>query len=75
MPHVVFVYTTTVQKTIGSTAFFRLYAGESQHPIDLFSRNFRSEVADVKTELSENLYEVDSHAQMTMGKEQRRQKE
>ena len=35
----------------------------------------RLELGEMGTELNEKLYEVHSHAQMTMGKEQRRQKE
>ena len=79
LPHGVFVYNTTVHRTTGTTPFSMLYAREAQYPIDLFfpkpPGDFRSEVDDLGTELNEKLYEVHSHAQLTMGKEQRRQKE
>ena len=36
LPNVVFVYNTTVHKTIGTTPFSMLYGHEAQNPIDLF---------------------------------------
>ena len=50
---------------------------ETEYPIDLFYPkplgDPRLELVEVGTALSDNLYEVHRHAQITMGKEQRRQ--
>ena len=79
LPQFVFVYNTTVHRTTGTTPCSMLYAQEAQYPIDLFfpkpPGDSRSEVSDLGTELNEKLYDVHSHAQLTMGREQRRQKE
>ena len=79
LPHVVFVYNTTVHKTLGTTPFSMLFAREAQYPIDLYflkpPGDPRRELSESGAELNERLYEVHSHAQLTMGKEQRRQKE
>ena len=52
---------------------------EAQYPIDLFypkpPGNPRLELGKVGAALSDNLFEVHSHAQLTMGKEQLRQKD
>ena len=56
-----------------------LYGREAQYPNDLFypkpPGDPRFELGEVGTALSEKLYEVHRHAQITMGKEQRQQKE
>ena len=72
------MYNTTVRKILGKIPFLMLYGKEAQNPIDL---NFpkppndpRLKLGEVSSHLSEKLYEVHSHAQMSMGKEQRRQK-
>ena len=79
LPYVTFVYNTTVHQTIGTTPFSMLYGKEAQYPFDLYypkpPGDPRLELGQMGTELNEKLYEVHSHAQMTMGKEQRRQKE
>ena len=79
LPHVNFVYNTTVHKTLGTTPFSMLYGREAQYPIDLFypkpPGDPRLELGEVGAELSDKLFEVHSHAQLTMGKEQRRQKD
>ena len=79
LPHVIFVYNTTIHKTLGTTPFSMLYGREAQYPIDLFypkpPGDPRLELGEVGAELSDKLFEVHSHAQLTMGKEQRRQKD
>ena len=55
------------------------YGREAQYCIDLFypkpPGDPRLELGEVGAELSDKLFEVHSHAQLTMGKEQRRQKD
>ena len=79
LPHVVFVYNTTVHRTTGTTPFSMLFGKEAQYPIDLYypkpPGDPRLELSEPAAELNEKLYEVHEHAQMTMGKEQRRQKD
>ena len=56
-----------------------LYGREAQYPIDLFypkpPGDPRLELGEVGAGLSDKLFEVHSHAQLTIGKEQRRQKD
>ena len=79
LPHVNFVYDTTVHKTLGTTPFSMFYLREAQYPIDLFypkpTGDPRLEIGEVGAALIDKLYEVHSHAQLTIGKEQRRQKD
>ena len=79
LPLVNFLYHDTVHKTLGTTPFSMLYGREAQYPIDLFypkpPGDPRLELGEVGAALSDKLYEVHSHAQQTLGKEQRRQKD
>ena len=74
LPHVTFEYNTTVRKTLGTTPFSMLYGREPQYPIDLFYSKPPGdpclELGEIGAALSDKLYEVHSHAQLTMGKEQ-----
>ena len=36
MPHITFVYNTTVHRTIGTTPYSMLFGKKAQYPIDLF---------------------------------------
>ena len=64
------MYNTTVHKTLGTTPFSMLYRTEAQYPIDLFypkpPGDPRLDLGEVGAALSEKLYEVHSHAQLTM---------
>ena len=79
LPYVTFVYNTTVHRTIGTTPYSMLFGKEAQYPIDLFypkpPGDPRLVLGEDGLELNEKLYEVHSHAQATMGKEQRRQRD
>ena len=79
LPYVTFVYNTTVHRTIGTTPYSMLFGKEAQYPIDLFypkpPGDPRLVLGEDGSELNEKLYEVHSHAQATMGKEQRRQRD
>ena len=79
LPYVTFVYSTTIHRTIGTTPYSMLLGKEAQYPINLFyskpPRDPRLMLGEDGLELNEKLYEVHSHAQATMGKEQRRQRD
>ena len=79
LPHGVFVYNTTVLRTKGTTPLSMLFGKEAQYPIDLYypkpPGDPRLELSEPAAELNEKLCEVHEHAQMTFGKEQRRQKD
>ena len=79
LPYITFVYNTTVHRTIGATPYSMIFGREAQYPIDLF---IPKPLGDLKLKLGENaeklnerLYETHREAQMTMGTEQRRQRE
>ena len=79
LPYVTFVYNTTVHRTIGTTPYSMLFGKEAQYPIDLFYSkppgDPRLVLGEDGLELNEKVYEVHSHAQATMRKEQRRQRD
>ena len=79
LPYVTFVYNTTVHRTIGTTPYSMLFGKEAQYHIDLFypkpPGDPRLVLGEDGLELNEKLYEVHSHAQATMGKEQPRQRD
>ena len=74
-----FVYNTTVHRTIGATPYSMIFGREAQYPIDLFvpkpPGDPRLKLGEHAEELIERLYEIHREAQMTMGTEQRRQRE
>ena len=79
VPYITFVYNITVHRTIGATPYSMTFGREAQYPIDLFvpkpPGEPRIKLGDNAEELNERLYEIHREAQMTMGSEQRRQKE
>ena len=79
LPYVTFVYNATVQRTICTTPYSMLIGKEAQYPIDLFYSkppgDPRLVLGEDGLELNEKMYEVHSHAQATMGNEQRRQRD
>ena len=79
LPFITFVYNTTVHRTIGATPYSMIFGREAQYPIDLFvpkrPGDPRLELSEHGEELNERLYEIHREAQMTMGSEQRRQRE
>ena len=79
LPYITFVYNTTVHRTIGATPYSMIFGREAQYPIDLFvpkpPGDLRYKLGDNAEELNERLYEIHREAQMTMGSEQRRQRE
>ena len=79
LPYITFVYNTTVHRTIGATPYSMIFGREAQYPIDLFvpkpPGDPRLKLGEHAEELNERLYEIHREAQMTMGTEQRRQRE
>ena len=79
LPYITFVYNTTVHRTIGATPYSMIFGREAQYPIDLFVPKTpgdpRLKLGEHAEELNERLYEIHREAQMTMGTEQRRQRE
>ena len=79
LPYNTFVYNTTVHRTIGATPYSMIFGREAQYPIDLFvpkpPGDPRLKLGEHAEELNERLYEIHREAQMTMGTEQRRQRE
>ena len=79
LPYITFVYNTTVHRTIGATPYSMIFGREAQYPIDLFvpkpPGDPRLKLGENAEELNERLYEIHREAQMTMGAEQRRQRE
>ena len=79
LPYITFVYNTTVHRTIGATPYSMIFGREAQYPIDLFvpkpPGDPRLKLGEHAEELNERLYEIHTEAQMTMGTEQRRQRE
>ena len=73
------MYNTTVHRTIGATPYSMIFGREAQYPIDLFvpkpPGDPRLELGENAEKLNERLYEIHREAQMTMGTEQRRQRE
>ena len=73
------MYNTTAHRTIGATPYSMIFGREVQYPIDLFVTkppgDPRLELGDNAEELNEHLYEIHREAQITMGSEQRRQRE
>ena len=74
-----FLYNTTVHRTIGATASTRIFGREAQYPIDLCVPKApgdpRMNLGESAGKLNERLYEIHREAQITMGTEQRRQRE
>ena len=79
LPYNTFVYNTTVHRTIGATPYSMIFRREAQYPIDLFvpkpPGDPRLKLGENAEELNERLDETHREAQMTMGSEQRRQRE
>ena len=79
LPYFTFVYNTTVRRTIGATPYSMIFGRETQYPIDLFVQkppgDPRLKLGENAEDLSERLYEIHREAQMTMGSEQRQQRE
>ena len=79
LPYITFVYNTTVHRTIGATPYSMIFGREAQYPIDLFvpkpPGDPRLKLGEHAEELNERLYEIHREAQMTMGPEQRRQRD
>ena len=73
------MYNTTVHRTIGATPYSLIFGREAQYPIDLFvpkpPGDPRLKLGENAEELNERIYEIHREAQMTMGSEQRRQRE
>ena len=70
---------TTVDPTIGATPYSLIFGRETKYPKDLFvpkpPGDLRLKLGENAEELNERLYETHREAQMTMGTEQRRQRE
>ena len=79
LPYITFVYNTTVHRTIGATPSSMIFGREAQYPIDLFvpkpPGDPRLKLGEHAEELNERLNEIHREAQMTMGTEQRQQRE
>ena len=79
LPYITFVYNTTVHRTIGATPYSMIFGREAQYPIDLFvpkpPGDPRLKLGENAEELNERFFEIHREAQMTMGTEQRRQRE
>ena len=79
LPYITFVHNTTVHRTIGAKPYSMIFGMEAQYPIDLFVPNSpghpRLKSGENAEELNERLYEIHREAQMTMGSDQRRQRE
>ena len=79
LPFITFVYNTTVHRTIGATPYVMIFGREAQYPIDLFvpkpPGDPRLKLGENAEALNECLYEIHREAQITMGTEQRRQRE
>ena len=79
LPYITYVYNTTVHRTIGATPYSMIFGREAQYPIDLFvpkpPGDPRLKLGEHAEELNERLYEIHREAQLTMGTEQRRQRE
>ena len=79
LPYITFVYNTTVHRTIGATPYSMIFGREAQYPIDLLVPKPPGDpilkLGEHAEELNERLYEIHREVQMTMGTEQRRQKE
>ena len=78
-PYFLFVYNTTVHRTIGATPYSMLFGRESKYPIVLFvpkpPGDRRLRLSENAEELNERLYEIHRDAQITMGTERKRQGE
>ena len=79
MPYITFVYNTTVHRTVGATPYSMIFGREAQYPIDLFVPKLpgdpRLNLGENAEELNERLYEIHRGAQITIGTEQRRQRD
>ena len=79
MPFVTFLNNTTVQGTIGATPYSMIIGREAEYPLDLVvpkpPGDPRLKLRENAEELSERLFEIYRDAQITMGTEQRRQRE
>ena len=69
LPHVNFVYNTTVHRTLSTTPFSMMYGRESQYPTDLFypkpPGDPRLELGEVGAASSDKTYEVHSQEELT----------
>ena len=79
LPYITFVYNTTVHRTIGATPYSMIFGREAQYPIDFFvpkpPGGPRLKLGEHAEKLNERSYEIHREAQMTMGTEQRQQRE
>ena len=79
LPLNTFVYNPTVHRTLGATPYFMIFGREAQYPIGLFvpklAGDSRLKLGENAEELNERLYEINGDSEMTMGTEQRRQRE
>ena len=77
--YITFVCNTTVHRTIGARPYSMIFGREAQYPIDLLvpkpPGDPRLKLGENAEDLNERLYEIHREAQMTMGSEQRRQRE
>ena len=79
LPYITFVYNTTVHRTIGVTPYSMISGREAQYLIELIvpkpPGDPRLNLGENPKELNERFYEIHKEAQMTMGSEQRRQRQ
>ena len=79
LSYITLVYNTTVHRTIGAAPYSMIFGREAQYPIDLFvpkpPGDPRLKLGEIAEKLNERLYEIHRGAEMTMGTEQRRQRE
>ena len=79
LPSSTFVYNTTVHRTTGATPYSIVFGKEAQYPINFFVSkppgDPRLKLGENAEDLSERLYEIHRETQITMGTEQRGQRE
>ena len=76
LPHITFVYNSTVHGTKKATPYSLISGSEAQYPIDLcVPKPPRLKLGENAEELNKRLYEIHREAQITLGAEQKRQRE